>query len=354
MIATLEFFRVITFVGMYMHHLEYPIPLGALGVSVFFVISGFLYSYNYSNRFQNLNSGVLLNFYRSKFARLYPVHILTFFISIPLLGLTKVPTDILDIFTNLLMMQSWFPRGIHVFSFNSVSWFISNIWFFSLITPFVLYAIHKCELGNSITKLIALNILLFATAVFIALPFKTMESYSFNWWFVYTSPYFRVFDFLIGIITGLLFINIKNSFPSKNVVFYTALEIMAILFFWKFFTMPYFKFPSLVMSIYYEPAIVLVLIVFGLQRGLLSSIINNRFSVLLGRLTYSAYMVHLMIILYVAFLLSDSIFKYKGDLLHLGAQAMVLVFIFCISDVIYRYIEIPGKNLIITVLKTEK
>jgi peptidoglycan/LPS O-acetylase OafA/YrhL len=61
----------------------YPlINIGYVFVSFFFLISGFILSYNYAGRQQSMNA---MDFWMARFSRLYPVYALTMVISIPML-----------------------------------------------------------------------------------------------------------------------------------------------------------------------------------------------------------------------------------------------------------------------------
>src|SRR5262245_10610234 len=59
--------------------------LGDLGVTVFFVLSGFILTYNYAPSFEeNISTREYFRFTWNRFTRIYPVHLLALFISIPL------------------------------------------------------------------------------------------------------------------------------------------------------------------------------------------------------------------------------------------------------------------------------
>jgi peptidoglycan/LPS O-acetylase OafA/YrhL len=90
----------------------YPlIDIGYVFVSFFFLISGFILSYNYSFREKPVNA---VDFWMARLSRLYPIYALTMLVSIPFLinewhvrshkqfweGVIATP----------LLMQGWFPR----------------------------------------------------------------------------------------------------------------------------------------------------------------------------------------------------------------------------------------------------
>jgi peptidoglycan/LPS O-acetylase OafA/YrhL len=55
---------------------------GYIGVSFFFILSGFILAYNYRDSMLNQISNS--NFYIARIARIYPLHLLTLLIAVPL------------------------------------------------------------------------------------------------------------------------------------------------------------------------------------------------------------------------------------------------------------------------------
>jgi len=106
---------------------------GYLGVTFFFILSGFILTYNYYNKFDELNKTKVKSFLKARIARIYPVYVLTFLIAIPLsiVGILKEPlTSFFVALINLLMLQSFVPISKVYFSYNAPSWSISNEMFF--------------------------------------------------------------------------------------------------------------------------------------------------------------------------------------------------------------------------------
>ena len=116
----------------------YPIiDIGYVFVSFFFLISGFILSYNYAHR----PGGVLkADFWMARFSRLYPVYLLTMLISLPML-LVEWHSRSHGAFwagavTTPLLLQGFFP---HLATFwNTVSWTLSCEVVLYLAFPFLL------------------------------------------------------------------------------------------------------------------------------------------------------------------------------------------------------------------------
>jgi len=209
----------------------------------------------------------------------------------------------------------------------------------------------KSKIAASITNLLLLGCTLWGIAAFIRLRFEGgMAPYSFGWWFIYASPYFRLFDYLIGLIAGIIYMNLKQKnfevAPLKRKRFFSLLEVLALIGFIILYKIPYFKYDAILMSVYYTPSIILIIMAFSFQQGVISSVINNSFSVYMGRLTYSAFMIHQLIISYIIILFSSSIQGPSGDFRHFFAQLIVFIFVMCAADVIYRHYEIPSTKFL--------
>ncbi len=103
----------------------YPvIDIGYVFVSFFFLISGFILSYNYAHRPGGVRKA---DFWMARFSRLYPVYLFTMLISLPMLALEWRSRShgefwLGAIFTPLLL-QGFFPR-LATF-WNTVSWTLS-------------------------------------------------------------------------------------------------------------------------------------------------------------------------------------------------------------------------------------
>ena len=118
---------------------------GFLGVIVFFVLSGYIMSYVYQDWFRRLDRGAYVRFLGLRFARVYPLHLLTLLIVAGLIaaGIKPLgPNDNLTTFNlNLLLLHAWgFTNQI---SWNEASWSISTEVFCYLLFPLMLWLLHR-------------------------------------------------------------------------------------------------------------------------------------------------------------------------------------------------------------------
>lgn len=335
--------RFIASVGIFLHHLNYPLGIGPMCVTFFFVLSGFTTSYSMQQKEFLINGKNLKEYYIGKVKKLYPLYLLTFFISIPVMNYMGINFNFAHIVRNLLMIQVFYPNSNEVFFFNGLGWFLVDIMFFYLITPFIFTLIKK--ISKNIKMLLILAIAMCCLGFFIAYQFKwKMDPYSFSWWFIYISPYFRFFDYLIGFIFGFVFLVIKNNIrPSTiNTIIYSILEIFSVVAFYLIFKSNVLQIDSLRYGIFYVPTSILIIFIFAIGKGMVSKILFFRPLVYLGNLSFIIYMIHQLVINYVTIILGSPMYNHEKTLINNYKSAIfLLIIIICMSDAIKRYVLIP-------------
>src|SRR6185437_14997298 len=112
---------------------------GWTGVSFFFILSGFVLTWS-----RNPKKDSTKAFWRRRFFKIYPNHLVTFIAAAFLLGLiTKQVFNVRYAILNLLLLHSWFPQFPINNSFNDVTWSLSCEAFFYLCFPFLIRLIDR-------------------------------------------------------------------------------------------------------------------------------------------------------------------------------------------------------------------
>lgn len=129
--------------------------LGAWGVSVFFVLSGFLMMYNYLQREADPKFG--LRFAQKKIKSLYPLHIAMMVVAFLYLLLshsktTESLTKALPL--HALLVQIWIPNPEYYATLNGVSWYLSAITFLYFCFPIILKLFRKIDIKSVILILV--------------------------------------------------------------------------------------------------------------------------------------------------------------------------------------------------------
>ncbi|KFE71501.1 acyltransferase family protein [Hyalangium minutum] len=115
---------------------------GFTTVSLFFVLSGFILAYNYLDERGGF-VGTTRDFYRARFARIYPIYLLALAVDLPLfLRLlshaepTAAPGEVAQICAaTLTLTQAWLEGGRPVW--NTMAWTLSAEAFFYALFPFL-------------------------------------------------------------------------------------------------------------------------------------------------------------------------------------------------------------------------
>lgn len=273
------------------------------GVSFFFVLSGFILTWNYPS----LPGWVAIRrFWLARFARIWPLHAFTCFMWIALLYRIDVQTfsagkEAAKLGVNLLLLHAWLPFS--VLSFNFVSWSLSEEFFFYAMFPFLIakWRKHWALLIGSSLAIVIFFILTVHFFGFAASETKIMG-------LLYFNPLVRIFEFVVGIATAGI-IRHSSDRIHLTVAQWTVIEtgtlttIMAVL-------LGLYALPKNVTALspaaaYYfvhEGISVLwaVLIgVFAISTGLIAKILSRRMFVLLGEASFALYLCHAMIVNYV-------------------------------------------------------
>ena len=164
---------------------------GALGVSIFIMLSGYLSMRKYSVK----DSLELFRLLKKRLKKFYPLHLITLLLAIPftwgdLLG-AEAAKHWAVLALNALLLQSWIPIRNVYFSYNAVSWYLSITIFFTLITPLMIKFIQRLK-GITLYILFGTGIL----SQFIWCRLCIDSSYAH--WLIYICPVTRSLEFFMG------------------------------------------------------------------------------------------------------------------------------------------------------------
>ncbi|WP_295762371.1 acyltransferase [Undibacterium sp.] len=263
---------------------------GAIGMSVFFILSGFILAYQYAGA-RTTQKSYLVN----RFARIYPIYAFTAIATLPWIGITFVSTSntdiatgigqgILLIFANIFIIQAWFPQ---FFSFwnDGASWSISVEVFCYIILPF------------ASTLLEQLTIRQLCAVAFICILFSALPGLSAALFpspavsIFYSLPIFRLPEFILGVCTCLA---AKEGLGNRYGTF-SQLVVLAVIFI-------YLGFAGPALPIYVghnwivAPSIAFIILSLSNSRGFISLILSSKPLLWLGKISYCIYSLQFLII----------------------------------------------------------
>ncbi|MFK7765905.1 MAG: acyltransferase family protein [Mariniblastus sp.] len=353
-IRALTGLRFLAAFAVFIHHINghfglpsLNFPLGSAGVSFFFVLSGFILTYVYFNRLKT--RGEIVRFYFTRWARIWPLHIVTLIVFMLL-----IPNILIDepvkLICNALLLQSWIPNFTWAFSGNGVSWSISTEAFFYLMFP-VLFAGTERDFWWKYAAVIAstISIILLLQFCHERLPSSDWPQYSVM---PRVNPLLRLAEFATGMAIGHLFMN--SSAPTKrNFWMDTIYELASIGLMIGFYIgirtlFIVFPFPevlrlALLMS---SPCFCFALIIycFAHSVGAFSRVFSTRLLVYLGEISFSFYMIHNIVILAlrkVRWVPAEP----DGVVFFVGSFVISV----CAAGMLYAIVEIPAKNCLVRV-----
>lgn len=345
-LTSLRFFAA---AGVVVHHLmDWQIPHinfdFGVGVSFFFVLSGFILTYVYQAPQQKLGK-----YYLARVARIFPLHIATLLFAALFLVPGYTARGPLEFVQNLFLLQSWTPTFASVFSYNHVAWTLSVELLFYLIFPAVIFMQRAYMAVLLLTVALIISALAFidttsAANVSSETGFSTIA-------LVQSYPILRLPEFLLGIGCALLFAKRHSVGMTKPVV--TVFEIGCLLIFagavllhpsaaaWLqsegvgHSTLTWLKIVG------YAPAFGLIIFVFAHEAGAVSQALRWRPLVILGEASFALYMTHQLVF---------RVFQMNGWGLDGPSSfwcSLLIALSLATALLTWRFIEIPGRKLVI-------
>lgn len=260
---------------------------GFVGVSFFFVLSGFIIAYNYQDKL-TVHATTRRTFWVARFARIYPLHLLTLFLAALLGGyvMAEGAADWLKHFlASLLLVQAYIPKDDYFFSFNSPSWSLCCEQLFYFLFPFLVPLVRRNRR--------LLYLFLSCAVVVVMGMYLTPVSQIKGYWYV--NPVARFPDFILGMLLYRGYVRLQGLHISR--LQGTIAEMLAIgvfILFWFYAA----EVPKVYRySCYYWLPVGFFLLCFALQKGAFSQLLSNKWLVIGGEISYGFYLIHLFVIL---------------------------------------------------------
>ena len=287
---------------------------GWLAVQFFFVFSGFIFFNLYLKQINNKKIN-FKKFFILRFSRLYPLHILTFFIIFySFFIIDNSPLNNIDLkhfILNLFLIQNWgFEDGN---SFNEPAWSIS--------VEILMYGIFY---------------LIARTKKFLLLAMFSLTLLSIFVFFKYKLVGYGGFCFFIGGFTSQLFEFTKRK---KKIVehwslfcFFFFLSIIII------FALNTYSFSThvqkIILIVFFFPSFILASVIFPKKNNLFIKKVS-----IIGNFSYSIYLLHYLILIFlIHFFIELKIFIDFNSLYFLSTYSLI---VFSLSIISFYYFERP-------------
>jgi peptidoglycan/LPS O-acetylase OafA/YrhL len=354
----------------------------AIGMPLFFTLSGFIIHYVYSEAFQAGWGRAAREFAVARFSRLYPLYfVLLAFLIVrtpeghALAHVQNFPT----LLGYLSMCWTWWPFFIndHPAGFFYISWSVSTEVFFYFCYAALLYRL--AAIRSVRTCLIALVLFcVLAYAFFFAL-FVTRDiwepaalaghpefvgrlvdyNHSFYRWVLYLSPYCRLPEFIGGVLTCQLYLltrrqRIPIGTIRPAVIGLLGIAVMAVLFAqFRYFgetdpwnAIGHFSYGAFIVNLHqnflFAPCCYALIFSTATGGWALARALSSRPALFLGDISYSTYLSHQMVAAWLER-------RLPLDLLPTLPYLLVMMAVFyLVSWALYAVVEMPAKRLLRT------
>lgn len=307
---------------------------GYLGVSLFFVLSGFILTYVYTRQAAPIDHR---RFWQARFARVYPVYVLGLIVAVPFylwfihVGVFSPAALILA----PVLLQAWVPTAAQ--AWNSPGWSLSVEVLFYLLFPFLGVAIAKLR-SNFLLPGLLLSWLVMLTppllcGFFIDGSWQATAATNTIWINILKfNPVFHLGEFVAGIFAARFFIRypLNGSLWIPVLAGGAILGIMAVS-------------PSLPYILLHNGLLVPLsaLLICGLAYAS-PNLYVPRGLITLGEASYALYLLHLPI-----WVLMDGITHRVGYNMRTQVGFWIyLVICLFVSVLAFRYVECPGRNFL--------
>lgn len=265
---------------------------GFAGVSLFFILSGFVLAYNYSSQFSTLDRKVIASFLAARFSRIWPLHVLAFLLTLLLpwrpagssLGERAMISAV-----NISLLHAWVPVDTYFFSVNSVSWSLSVEWFFYLSFPLLMCAMHRTGMVDRprvVPMVVGAWLLLFTNALLFG-------NGPMGRWAIYICPLPRLLEFMSGMVLGLAFVRRSHGGPqNERHLRATLLESAAVVGLIAAIVVAPMVPTAIRLGAYYMPIMTVIVLLVAREQGAISASIRSPLFVYLGEISFGLYLFH--------------------------------------------------------------
>ena len=321
---------------------------GDIGVTIFFVLSGFLICLRYSNRVE-LSRKWVGRYVRNRVARIYPMYFLITFLTFLLIWIDPSYDPVhqwsgytgaekmLVLFLNASLLKAFFEQLL--FTGIAPGWTLTVEECFYLAAPLLLLGLMKSKKRYALLVLYAIGLLLFGVAVVHLAPhnYGFFESYK----FMLKHTFFgRCIEFISGMAFAL-FLRKRTPITISSSKFTWAGTSWIII---TMLLLTHAEIPGTMMGIFINNVMLppgIIMLFYGLitEQTWLRRLLETRLFDLLGKSSYVFYLIHVGVIA----LLID---KYLTINYFIHFPLLV-----CLSIVLFQFVEAPLHKRIVRSIK---
>ena len=299
---------------------------GYVGVSFFFVLSGFILVWS---RREGDTPGA---FYQRRVARIVPAYLLALVVSVlwdSLVAPARAGQTILESLASFPALQAWIPVEDIYWGGNLPGWSLSAEAFFYLLFPVLILLMATAKRRWAV---VAASI---AAVVILPILLDPVLRHSLGYWILYILPAQRLAEFAVGMVLATLM--------GRGWRFPVPLWLAAVLAVVAYLLAPHIPYAFGLVLVTFLPFVMLIGAVAQADLDGRRSVLATRAMVRLGEWSYAFYLFHFLVlgIVFTAFtqVFADSMTKNVA--LGLAAIVVALVATVALSGAVYRWYERP-------------
>jgi peptidoglycan/LPS O-acetylase OafA/YrhL len=302
-------------------------------VTFFFVLSGFVLGLSYIER-EKYSKRI---YFIKRLARILPVYLFALLLCVGI-DIYRGNFDYIPLLLNIFLIQAWIPS--YALSINAPGWFLSNLMFFYLLFPFVLYIFKKI----STTKIATFTLVFWLCTQGILLLLLNSSFYtgfpSASHDLIFYFPLAHLCSFLLGVAGASIFLSRKKNVQKSTFIFLIAFWILSLLFLleyqqiftsWLGLHIPY-------QASFYAPIFLLFIFTLCLPHAPIVSQKKSDRMLFLEEISFSLYILQEPIEVFVECLIQPS----NQDIF----IAVYLPVLFAISYFVFSFIEKPINHFV--------
>lgn len=296
---------------------------GAIGVSFFFLLSGFVLTWSARR------DDTVPRFWRRRVAKIYPNHVATW---LPALGIALATGEALApvaILANLALVQSWIPDQRVYYGLNTVSWSLACEIFFYLLFPLLYRGMARIP-GRALWPAAAGAL----GAVWVVPLVAHLLPAADRYWAIWVFPPARLPEFVAGML--LARIVAEGRWPRVGIWPATVLTVAAYL------TSRWVPDDFRMVAFTVVPLAVLIASVGAADAAGAPTPWRSRTAVWLGEVSYAFYLTHQLVLRAVAKVVGQP----DGIAVGVAAALAALAVTVLVSWLLYRFVEVPGMRVL--------
>lgn len=346
--AYIDAIKGLAIIAIVLYHLQvvegYKIPellksvinQGARGVQLFFIISALTLCMSLSKQIKE-GKHFWLNYLTRRFFRIAPVFYLIVLLNYFIFHINPadyIPAHI-PFSVGLLISSITFINGLNPYWMGTTvpgGWIITVTVMFYLLLPFIMRKITNLL---STFKLLAISLILWNIVIFVITRFPSLNSQAVMRFYISAFIITQLPVFICGIV---LFHVIRDHYDLDNMKPWSG-----ILLFFSLLVYLSLEKVIYVLPTHFLPSVALTVFIYS-QCLHPSKLIVNKFFIFIGKISYSIFLTHFFVILYMSKYINFTI--EINPIFNLIAHFGVLIVLsIAISIIVHYFIEIPGVRI---------